>query len=51
MHEKLTDAIVALGLDAGSVVVSIGDGTGEPGVRIAKAVPDAKVFSIALLSK
>ena len=45
MHQKLTDAIVTLGLPAGSVVVSIGDGTGEPGVRIAKAQPDLKVFS------
>ena len=45
MHQKLTDAIVTLGLPAGSVVVSIGDGTGEPGVRIAKAQPDLKVLS------
>ena len=45
VHQKLTDAIVKLGLGAGSVVVSVGDGTGEPGVRIAKAQPDLKVLS------
>ena len=45
MHKKLTDAVAALGLSAGSVVLSIGDGSGEPGVRIARAQPDVKVFS------
>ena len=43
-HDKITDIVKALGLSEG-VVLSLGDGTGEPGVRIAKALPAIKVIS------
>ena len=44
-HNKITDKVIALGLSDESVVLSLGDGTGEPGVRIAKALPSVKVLS------
>ena len=44
-HDKITDTVKALGLADGAVVVSLGDGTGEPGVRIARELPAVKVVS------
>ena len=45
MHTKITEAVGALELSPGSIVLSIGDGTGEPGVRIARALPKVRVIS------
>ena len=41
----ITNKVKALGLSPGAVVLSLGDGTGEPGVRIAKELPSVKVIS------
>ena len=44
-HTKITKAVEALELSPGSIVLSVGDGTGEPGVRIARALPKVRVIS------